>query len=866
MKHRVMEFSVSHPKRVFWLVGLLTLLALAMIPRIQIDTDPENMLPADNPARVMHEGIKHRFGLSDMMVVGVVNEDDLQGIYNPTTLSKLDTLTRAILGMEGVVASDLMSLSTSDNITQKGEGQISFHWMMDATPETQAQADLIKGYVSRLPMLQNTLVSGDGKVAGIYVPIESKDLSYNLYQQMLAVIDQLPAGNEQYHITGLPVAEDTFGVEMFKQMAISAPAAGVLIFAVMLFFFRSVPLVVAPMLVAMATVIITMGLMIGLGYPVHIMSSMIAIFLMPIAVVDSVHMLSEFSDHYRPGVDKKALARRVVNNLFQPMLFTSITSMVGFASLNTADIPPVQVFGSFVAFGIALAFVLSITLVPAYMASLSDDTLNKMAKRVHDSEEANTPLARFLRRIPGFTMKYSKALIAMVVVIFAISGWGINKIVINDNPTNWFEPEHPIRVADQVLNDHFAGTYEAYLTFTYTEGAVQNPSQQLADRAELILHGADDEVKQQWHALTAQHGDDIGTLAEAVLEQQFLANDMQLPYWDGLSRLLEKLSRSSKVFLNPSYLTYLSEVQTALIESGVVGKTTGLPDLLKTVNRELRSGKETDYQLPTTEEAAAQAILTYQSSHRPNDVWHMVTPDYQSAVLWLQLKSGDNQDMNKVLAFMNDWFEDNPLPRGMTVDWGGLTYINVVWQDAMVSGMLESLMTSFVVVALMMMVLFRSVVWGLIAMLPLSVTISFIYGLIGLMGKNYDMPVAVLSALTLGMSIDFAIHFIERTRVLVKEQGGWQKGLLQVFEEPGRAISRNAIVIALGFTPLLFAPLVPYQTVGIFLASIMAISCAITLLVLPACLNVLNSVLFTSDSNTGLNKLTATTEEEVDHA
>jgi predicted RND superfamily exporter protein len=104
--------------------------------------------------------------------------------------------------------------------------------------------------------------------------------------------------------------------------------------------------------------------------------------------------------------------------------------------------------------------------------------------------------------------------------------------------------------------------------------------------------------------------------------------------------------------------------------------------------------------------------------------------------------------------------------------------------------------------------------------------------------------VAVLSALTLGMSIDFAIHFIERTRALVKQQGSWALGLREVFEEPGRAISRNAIVIALGFTPLLVAPLVPYQTVGIFLASIMAISCLTTLLVLPAVIQLFHRWLF----------------------
>lgn len=162
----------------------------------------------------------------------------------------------------------------------------------------------------------------------------------------------------------------------------------------------------------------------------------------------------------------------------------------------------------------------------------------------------------------------------------------------------------------------------------------------------------------------------------------------------------------------------------------------------------------------------------------------------------------------------------------------------------MVNGILGSLLSSFVIVALMMIFLFRSIAWGLIAMLPLSITIAFIYGVIGFSGKNYDMPIAVLSALTLGMSVDFAIHFIERVRDLVAQHGSWEKGLQEVFEGPVRAISRNAIVIALGFTPLLLAPLVPYQTVGFFLAAIMAISCLVTLVVLPAVIHLLRNVLF----------------------
>jgi outer membrane lipoprotein-sorting protein len=137
----------------------------------------------------------------------------------------------------------------------------------------------------------------------------------------------------------------------------------------------------------------------------------------------------------------------------------------------------------------------------------------------------------------------------------------------------------------------------------------------------------------------------------------------------------------------------------------------------------------------------------------------------------------------------------------------------------------------------MMLILFRSLWYALLSMLPLSVTIAFIYGLIGLMGKDYDMPVAVLSSLTLGLSIDFAIHFLQRAREIYRETRDWRETIGHMFNEPARAISRNAIVIAIGFLPLLASPLVPYNTVGFFLAAIMAVSCGVTLILLPAVMN-----------------------------
>jgi len=190
--------------------------------------------------------------------------------------------------------------------------------------------------------------------------------------------------------------------------------------------------------------------------------------------------------------------------------------------------------------------------------------------------------------------------------------------------------------------------------------------------------------------------------------------------------------------------------------------------------------------------------------------------------------------MTQVIAVLDNYLANHSLPEGVELRWAGKTYINVVWQDAMVNGMLKSLMGAFVVVFAMMALLFRSLRLGLLAMVPLSLTILGVYGIIGWIGKDYDMPIAVLSSLTLGLSVDFAIHFIERTRALLRGSGSFAVASEQIFEEPARAIARNAIVIAIGFTPLFFAPLVPYITVGAFMAAIMTLSGLSTLVLLPA--------------------------------
>ena len=318
---------------------------------------------------------------------------------------------------------------------------------------------------------------------------------------------------------------------------------------------------------------------------------------------------------------------------------------------------------------------------------------------------------------------------------------------------------------------------------------------------------------------------------------------------------------AAPTFKKPEVLRYMEKLQMHLLENPVVGKTSSIVDALKKASYELlyisppgdSSKEEKDefdlrnqknFSVPDSASATGQVFIQLEGMKKKDSLFHMVTKDYQGANLWVQLKSGDNRDMETVVKDVEAFMKAEPPPVDLKAQWAGLTYLNIVWQDKMVKGMIVSLATSFIVVLIMMALLFRSPLYGALAMIPLSITIAFIYGVIGLVGKDYDMPVAILSAMTLGLSVDFAIHFLQRSRELEKETGSWREACRKMFKEPAIAISRNAIVISLGFTPLLIAPLVPYKTVGFFLAAIMAVSWISTLFILPAIMTALKRFLF----------------------
>jgi predicted RND superfamily exporter protein len=516
------------------------------------------------------------------------------------------------------------------------------------------------------------------------------------------------------------------------------------------------------MAVAMLSVIWTMGLMIGMGFTVHIMASMIPIFLMPIAILDSIHVLSEFFDRYPRYRDKRETLRAVYKELFVPITYTTLTTAVAFAFLALAPIPPVRVFGIFVAFGVLSAWVLTMLFIPAFIMLLSEEGLGRVT--TINTGWSTRLLDRGLQRLGDFAVGGSRLIVPAFFLLAIVAVPGITQIKVNDNPVNWFKPGSDIRQSTEVLNDHLPGVYNASLV--------------------------------------------VEAQAPATLS-------------------------------DPTVAAAVAALQDRIVANEFVGQTTSYVDVVTTQNYLANDRDEASRAIPGDQTAIEASLTSAAASPKLAAVTSLITSDYERANVQILMNSGDNTAMQSVIDDAESYVAEQPLPAGVTVEWAGETYLNLVWQDKMVSGMLRAFFSTFIVVFLLMALLFRSLRWAVLAMVPMSVTILLVYGTVGHVGKDYDMPLAILSTLVLGIGVDFAIHFVQRYRELADKLGDSRQALKAFFDEPARALTKNALIIAIGFVPMFFATLMPYIYVGAHLASVMLLSWLTTLLLLPALITLL---------------------------
>ena len=732
MKFSAVEFSVRKPVLVIVLVLLVTAAFATQFPRIKTDTDPNNMLPENSDVRLSNREVEQTFGLhKDMIAVAIVNGTS---VFNPATVNRIASMTSEIRNINGVAGKDVMNMFIAANTPVPPGGFSS------------EQTGSMKNMFMANPLMVGRFVSADEKTTAIYVPLEEGANGKEVADSIRRLVGNDQTG-DTFYVAGDPVARDTFGSQMFIQMGLFSPLAGLVMMLMLYLMFRNWPLTFSVMGVAMISIVWTLGLLIGLGYPVHIMSSMIPVFLMAISTA-SIHIFNEFYFCCGEMEQRRQAIMKTMKVVGPPVLFTALVAAIGFAVLGVGNIIPVRVFGLFVAFGIGAIALLSFTFLPAVMALAGERSLRRAAGR--EAPERNRAGA-ILRKAGQFAINQRVAVIVAGLLLVGLSIWGITKIRLNNNMVAWFKSGSDIRVADRVINDNLGGSSSAYI---------------VAD------------------------GKGPGAVA------------------------------------TPEALRYIEGLQKALAQLPVVGNTYSVADSVKMASMMMNGNSPAGFILPSAQAQATQLL----ASARPADI----TADHSQANIQVQLKTWDASAMDNVIDEVNKYTAANPAPAGITFKPAGIAYFNKVWNDEVLGDMIRVFIIGVSIIFGVLILVFRSLKWAVVSFIPLLFTILIIYGAIGFMGKDLDMPIAVLSTLSLGLAVDFAIHFVRRYRQHLKTENNLDQALVWTVARPGKGIIRNAILFSAAFSVMIFAALTPYITVGIFIMSIMMVSAVLTIVYLPA--------------------------------
>ncbi len=802
----------------YWVIIVLLgcTVALGMqMKKLRFESDAEAMIPPDDPVQRYNDLVEDRFGMRDLIIVGVLNNNPQEnGVFNPRTLGIVKEFSEQIALLPGIKAvrnEDVASVATMDNITGTQDG-MAVDPFMEEIPQTQDELTTLRNNLFGNSMYVDWLVSRDGGGLLIMAKMESSEGTLEgvarrsaIYKTIREMIQaKKDAGSpEEFHIAGRGAMEVTFSEDASRDMSAFMPLVLVIVLSILYLTYRSLRGVLLPFSVVLASAIWTLGIMAMVGIPMYFISTMMPVILMAIGVAYGIHILGRYYDELleRPGVSSPEAVLAAMREMWQPVVFTALTTAAGFLSFLTAAMLPIRHFGVFTAIGVLVALVFSLTFFPAVLAMLPAKVSRGLSRQMGRSGDlaATGWAARTLAQIGRGVALHPFLVWTPTVILMAICLVGIQRIGVNSSWIRSFHPQSPVRMADEALREKFQGTLPTYVAI---EG-----------------HAAD------------------------------LLKDPQL---------LHKLDR----------------MQVEIEKDPIVGGSLSIAEFIKRMNRVMNEDRQEMEVVPTSRDLVSQYLLLYSFSGDPDDFDEVVDYDYQHANLAFYLRSDSTQDILRVVHKIQDFAvkefgrstlgngEDenmrDPLSlrfgrwlggieatitgwetnSGFRIGFAGPGYFTHRFSELVVAGQLSSLVTSLLAVFLLTAIMFRSLTAGLVNIIPISLVMVFSFGLMGLLNIPLEVGKSLTASMVIGIGIDYTIHFLNKYRLKVRAGLTDPEAItVATMTTSGKAIFFNAVVVIGGYLVFLTSNFRPNFYLGAMVALNMGACLLVSMTVLPAILN-----------------------------
>ncbi|MFZ1292319.1 MAG: MMPL family transporter [Melioribacteraceae bacterium] len=459
---------LNFPYLILMVILILSVIFFSkMIENSRMETDLDEYMPQDHPAFVYSDKAEEWFNIKDGIIVAVENKN---GVYNKETLQIIKNLTKKFQKMPQIEKEDVTSLYTADNIVGTEDG-MDVKAFFTKVPESENELNELQEKVKSNDMVYGRLVSEDETVSVIIAAINDDVFTQEFYEEILDDAKQAETENVKLHVAGRPIVEGTMALLGPADMKKMVPIVLIVIILVLYITMRSVRSTALTMLVVLFSTLWAFGLMALVNIPIYAVSTMIPVMLIAIGVADGIHLYSHLQlfVYKNPNATKKEAVSDMLIKMWKPVVMTSVTTAIGFISLLTSQVYPIKYFGIFTAFGVMVAMVFSLVLIPAGIMIFGLPK-RKFKEKMQENNH-------FAFSLTEKIIKHKSISIIATIVIVAGSIVGITKVWINSSFLDKFEKDSEIVLTDKFINEHFGGTSTINLILDSKEkDAFKNPN------------------------------------------------------------------------------------------------------------------------------------------------------------------------------------------------------------------------------------------------------------------------------------------------------------------------------------------------------------------------------------------------------
>ena len=810
---------LKHPLLTICLALLLVLGIGTFIKDFRLDASADSLLLENDQDLKYFRAINAKYGSADFLVISYSPKQDL---YSSETLNDLRKLRNSLLEIDRVDSVlSILDVPLIDS-PRLSLGDLKNGIRTLETPGIDTH--LVRKEFSTSPFYKNLLVSPDAKTTALQVIFKRDETYHSLLQKRNSLREkrltaplsetetaQLEQSSQEFDEYSRVMADQEAndiatirtimkrhhkhgelflgGVPMivadmisFIRHDLAAFGIGVLIFLVAMLFliFRKLSWVVLPMLCCFASVLFMFGFLGLVGWKVTVVSSNFTSLLLIITLSLCVHLIVRYNELYEeiPGADQATMVKEMVRSKAIPSIYTSLTTIVAFASLLTSDIRPVIDFGWMMAIGISFALLISFALFPAGLM------LYKKPAHFSPRFDITGVITRTCAHWVEYHGKLTLVIFASLVIVSII---GISKLTVENRFIDYFKPTTEIYQGMELIDKQLGGT-------TPLDVIIDADPDFFTPKSVEKNNTEDDPFEDDFFA---------DEEADAGLSgSSYWYNSYQIDTLKKIHQYLDELPETGKVLSIATTMMLMQQLNGDVpldnISLAVIHKK--LPEVIN------------------------------ESLFRP----YMSADGNQVRFSLRVIDSNPNLRRDSLLKKIQSDLVDkfNLKPEQIHLTGMFVLYNNVL--QSLFSSQIMTIGVVFLVIMVMFVLQFRSLRLAIISIIPNLISAGMVLGLMGLLNIPLDIMTITIAAITIGIAVDDTIHYVHRFNEEILVDGNYLAAMKRCHDSVGRAMYYTSITIIIGFSILTLSNFIPTIYFGLFtgLAMLIAMFANLTLLAL----------------------------------